>query len=335
MTPAPRLSIGVPVYNGGSLLSEMLKSLVTQTFTDFEIVISDNASTDDTSDIARGFADKDGRVRYYRNETNIGAGPNFNRVFELANSPVYFKWAAHDDLYKPTFLERCVEMLDRDAHVVLAYTMVDVIDETGENLLGKHPFYWRGCMDTYTDEQGRTGWMMGPLHLAEMPDPARRYSEFLNRMVGCFPVFGVIRAEALRHSNLHRSYSGSDRSLLAQLVLQGSFRQVHERLYINRYHRSIGRLVPAEQQRAWMDTASKSSGSPRLEQYLDLLRAPLTAGLTRPEAVRCFGSRHNTSRAVKRGESPGVCCMAGTPWIADTLRAPADTIEVTPASGGW
>jgi glycosyltransferase involved in cell wall biosynthesis len=304
MTTSPRLSIGIPVYNGGSLFAEMLESLVTQTFTDFEIVISDNASTDDTSTIARRFAGRDGRIRYYRNETNIGAAPNFNRVFELANSPVYFKWAAHDDLYKPTFLERCVEVLDREAHVVLAYTMVDVIDETGENLLSKHPFYWRGCVDSYTDEQGRTGWMMGPLHLAETADPSRRYYEFLNKMIACFPMFGVIRAEFLRRSSLHRSYSGSDRSLLAQLVLQGPFRQVPERLYTNRYHRSVGRLVPVEQQQAWMDSARKSSGLPRLEQYLDLLRAPLTARLGRVEAVRCFGvvahhiARREAGRAV-------------------------------------
>ena len=299
ITTAPRVSIGVPVHNGGPLFAEMLQSLVTQTFTDFEIVISDNASTDDTSAIARRFADRDERVRYYRNETDIGAASNFNRVFELANSLIYFKWAAHDDLYKPTFLERCVEVLDREPHVVLAYTMVDVIDETGENLLSKHPFYWRGCLDSYTDEQGRTGWIMGPLHLAETDDVVRRYYEFLNNMIACFPIFGVIRADALRRSSLHRSYSGSDRSLLAELVLKGRFRQVDERLYVNRYHKAAGRLVPEEQQQAWMDSTRKSSGSPRLQQYMDLLGAPLAAGLGIVDTARCFGiaARHITRRA--------------------------------------
>src|SRR6266540_4481315 len=114
MTTSPRLTIGVPVYNGGSLLSEMLQSLVRQTFTDFEMVISDNASTDDTSEIARRFADGDRRVRYHRNDTNIGAAPNFNRVFQLANNRGYFKWAGHDDLYKPTYLERCIDVPDRE-----------------------------------------------------------------------------------------------------------------------------------------------------------------------------------------------------------------------------
>jgi glycosyltransferase involved in cell wall biosynthesis len=314
MTISPRVSIGVPVYNGGSLLSEMLESLVTQTFTDFEIVISDNASTDDTGETARRFADGDRRVRYHRNDTNIGAGPNFNRVFELANNRGYFKWAACDDLYKPTYLERCIEVLDREPDVVLSYTIVDVIDDTGENLLSKHPFYWRGCIESYTDEQERTGWMMGPLHLAETADPARRYYEFLNKMIAAFAMFGVVRTDALRRSSLHRSYPGSDRALLAQLVLQGRFHQVHERLYINRYHKSAGRLVPEEQQQAWMDSTRRSPGSPKLKQYIDLLRAPLTAGLEVLDAARCFGvavhhiTRRNAGRAL-RSVLPGVASV--------------------------
>jgi glycosyltransferase involved in cell wall biosynthesis len=305
MMTTSRVSIGVPVYNGGSLLSEMLESLVTQTFTDFEIVISDNASTDDTSETARRFAERDRRVRYYRNDTNIGAAPNFNRVFELANNPVYFKWAAHDDLYKPTYLERCVEVLDEEPDVVVSYTIVDVIDDTGENLLGKHPFYWYGCLESYIDDHGRTGWMMGPLHLAETADRARRYSEFLNRMIACLPIFGIIRADALRRSSLHRSYYGSDRSLLAQLVLQGRFRQVHEHLYINRYHKSASRLLSEEEQQAWIDTTRRSSRSPRLQQQIDLVCAPLTARLKIMDAARCFGvaglhiTRRNAGRVLR------------------------------------
>jgi hypothetical protein len=175
--------------------------------------------------------------------------------------------------------------------------MVDVIDETGENLLSKHPFYWRGCLDSYNDEQGRTGWIMGPLHLAESDDVVRRYYEFLNNMIACFPIFGVVRADALRRSNLHGSYSGSDRSLLAQLVLNGPFRQVDERLYVNRYHKSIGRLVPEQQHQAWMGSARKSSGPPKLQQYKELLAAPLAAGLEIVDAARCFGvAAHHITR---------------------------------------
>ena len=169
---------------------------------------------------------------------------------------------------------------------------------------------------------------MGPLHLAETDDVATRYYEFLNNMIACFPIFGVVRGEALRQSNLHRSYSGSDRSLLAQLVLNGRFRQVDERLYVNRYHKSVGRLVPEEQQQAWMGSTRKSSGLPKLQQYMDLLGAPLAAGLETVDTVRCFGRRGGTTSPVaRRGGHSGACCAPWPPWIAEASRASADWRE--------
>ena len=293
----PRICIGVPVYNGGSLFPEMIESLLAQSFGDFEIFIADNCSTDNTPEIAQDFVSRDKRVHYHRNETNIGASPNFNKAFELAGKCDYFKWAAHDDLYKPAYLEKCVQALNTQPDVVLAYTIVDVVDETGDNLLSKHPFYKLGCLESYTDEGGRPAWLMGPLHLAEMADPAARYDDFLNRMIACFPIFGLIRAEVLPGTTLHRSYFGSDRSLLAQLVLRGAFFQVDERLYVNRYHKSVGRLVPGNQQQAWIGSGGART-SPLVLQYLDLLRAPFEAGLSAVDSARCFSvaARHIARR---------------------------------------
>ena len=120
MTPIiPRVTIGLPVYNGQNYLVETLESLLAQTYTDFELVISDNASTDRTEAICRQYAAGDARIRYYRNDENIGASANYNRAFELGRGE-YFKWAAHDDLLAPTYLERCVEVLDANPDVVLA-----------------------------------------------------------------------------------------------------------------------------------------------------------------------------------------------------------------------
>jgi glycosyltransferase involved in cell wall biosynthesis len=101
-----RVSIGVPVYNGERYLAEALDSLLAQSFKDFEIVISDNASTDATIEIGRAYQSKDPRVRYFRSEQNRGAAWNFNRAFELSTAPL-FKWAACDDLHEERFLERC------------------------------------------------------------------------------------------------------------------------------------------------------------------------------------------------------------------------------------
>ena len=93
----PRVSIGLPVYNGENYMAAAIDSLLAQTFTDFELIISDNASTDATEQICRDYAHRDGRIRYYREEVNRGAAWNFTHTFELARGE-YFKWHAHDDL---------------------------------------------------------------------------------------------------------------------------------------------------------------------------------------------------------------------------------------------
>src|SRR5262249_32985361 len=116
----PRVSIGLYVYNGARFLEDTLDSLLAQTYTDFELIISDNASTDRTEEICRTYAAKDQRVRYYRSKKNVGVGRNCNRVFELATGD-YFKWATADDLCKPELVARCLELLENDRPVVLAY----------------------------------------------------------------------------------------------------------------------------------------------------------------------------------------------------------------------
>ena len=93
----PRVSIGLPVYNGQEFLEETLHSILNQTFNDFELIICDNASTDRTAEICRSFAKRDRRIRYYRNEINLGAAKNFNGVFFLARGE-YLKWSDNDDL---------------------------------------------------------------------------------------------------------------------------------------------------------------------------------------------------------------------------------------------
>src|SRR5919109_5579420 len=128
-----RVSIGMPVYNGVRFLKEAIESILAQTFEDFELIISDNASIDQTEQICREYAAKDKRIRYYRNEKNLGAARNYNRVFELSTGE-YFKWQAHDDLCDPQFLEKGVAVLARDPSIVLCYSKFLRIDEHGNPL---------------------------------------------------------------------------------------------------------------------------------------------------------------------------------------------------------
>src|SRR5260370_10566620 len=127
---SPRVSIGVPVYNGENFLRETLDSLLAQTFEDFELIISDNGSTDNTPHICREYALRDNRVSYHRCDINRGFSWNNNHVFQLAQGE-YFKWADHDDLCAPEYLERCITVLDARPDVVLCDVIPSNIDETG------------------------------------------------------------------------------------------------------------------------------------------------------------------------------------------------------------
>src|SRR4051812_44240337 len=99
----PLVSIGLPVYNGEKYIAEAIESLLSQDYTNIEIIISDNASTDNTPQICQQYQHKNPRIRYFRNDTNIGASNNFNRTFELSKGE-FFMWAAYDDLRDQTYI---------------------------------------------------------------------------------------------------------------------------------------------------------------------------------------------------------------------------------------
>jgi len=127
---APTLSIGMPVFNGARYLQEAIESLLTQTFVDFELIISDNASTDPTREICLENARRDSRIRYVRQSHNVGGPRNWNFVAEEACGR-YFKWASANDLHDRKFVERCLNLLDEDRQIVLCYADTMLIDEHG------------------------------------------------------------------------------------------------------------------------------------------------------------------------------------------------------------
>ena len=108
----------MPVFNGERYIKSAIDSILGQTYEDFELVISDNASTDNTQNICLDYKAQDSRIRYQRSKENVGAPPNYNRVFLLSKGQ-YFKWAAHDDVMAPTYLEKCMNVLENDSSIVL------------------------------------------------------------------------------------------------------------------------------------------------------------------------------------------------------------------------
>ncbi|MHC4256728.1 MAG: glycosyltransferase family 2 protein, partial [Planctomycetota bacterium] len=117
---SPRVSIGMPVYNGEQFIRKAIETLLAQEFADFELIICDNASDDATREICLEYKRKDSRIRYYRNKENIGAAENFNLAFKLLTGE-FFKWAGHDDSWAPDYLKLCVEALERNPSAILCF----------------------------------------------------------------------------------------------------------------------------------------------------------------------------------------------------------------------
>ncbi len=214
MPSSPMLTVGMPVYNAERFIAQALDSFLGQTFGDFELIISDNASTDRTEEICREYAARDPRIRYLRNEKNMGAGWNFRRVYLLATGK-YYKQAAHDDFLEPTFLEECVAALEADPELVLAHTRTKMVSSAGDLL-------------EYYDSELRF----------DSPDPLVRWHDLLLNDHMCFQIFGVFRLDALRRWPPQGSYVNSDGVLLAQVGLLGRFWESDKPLFISTRHES-------------------------------------------------------------------------------------------------
>ena len=245
-----RLSIGLPVYNGERFLAQALDCLLVQTFQDFEIIISDNASTDRTSDISRDYARADRRVRYIRNPRNLGAIANFNRVFDLSSAPL-FKWAAHDDLYHEDYLESCVRILDENPDVMLAHSNAAFIDENGK------PFPFDSKAGCYIDP--KTGVLQRPDSpaIGDSPIAVERFWQVLAYARWGTLQFGVIRRQILQQTRLEQNFAGSDRPLLAELALLGRFKSSPERLFLKRFHANASWALNQKELKSFLSTDGK------------------------------------------------------------------------------
>lgn len=262
----PKVSIGLPVYNGEDFLAEALDSLLDQTYDDFELIISDNASTDSTAGICTSYSAKDSRIRYLRSDVNLGAAVNYNLVFELATGE-YFKWAAHDDICAPEFIGACVDILDRYPDVVLCYSKSKLIDEEGQ------------FMGVYADD----------LHLVS-PDPKERLQIFFEREGLCHPAFGLVRSDVLARTPLIGNYPRSDRNLIGELALHGKIYEIPDELFVRRLHpeTSTEANVTEYDLATWFDPSKRGSLIfPRWRRTFEYVRAIHNAPLSPKEEIQC------------------------------------------------
>ncbi|MCK5541095.1 MAG: glycosyltransferase family 2 protein [Desulfobacterales bacterium] len=223
------VSVGLPVYNGASFINQAVDSLLAQDYKDFELIISDNASTDRTQEICLEYAEQDKRVRYYRSRDNMGASWNFNHVFELSTGE-YFMWASHDDYWEPSYISACIKAYEFSPDIILAGAFCESFDTQGENA-------------SFIDF-GLTTIGLPP------QDRFIQYKKSLHSGCSINGVFhGIYKSKFLSKAMPMKKVIANDHLILAELSLQGEFKTVEKKLIHKRWgggsesHRNNARTV--------------------------------------------------------------------------------------------
>ena len=255
----PRVSVGMPVFNCERFVAQSIESILGQTYGDFELVISDNASSDHSEEVCRDYARRDARIRYVRQARNLGGPANFRHVFEIGGGE-FQKWTTADDYWDTTFIEKAIRVLDEHPDVVLCYPKTRFVDERG-TLVGD-----------YDDN----------LHLLE-PSPRDRFLRLLETIGLCHADVGVIRRSAMRRTRLMTEERSCDVHFVAELSLYGKFWVLPEPLYYRRLHAdaSSWNLADEASQRRYYDpTGRHGPGMQSWRKYARLsgavLRGPAT-----------------------------------------------------------
>ncbi len=279
----------MPVYNGERYLESAIQSVLDQTFDDFELIIADNASTDRSADICRDLAKRDTRIRYLRNEQNIGAAANYNLLFHEARCE-YFRWSNSDDLLDPTLHEKCYRALEDNPDAVLAAGTTILIDSEGAET------------ERYADD----------LHI-DNERPSTRFREFFDRVGLTNVIYGLMRKGPLGKTELmgDGSIPTADIVFMAHLVLQGKFIVLDEPLFYRRMHEqsSSADRDDMEKQASFWNAGNASLGRAGWKRIRAYRRAVAKTPLPTEESVALYkilvkmlwDNRHKLSAELIRG----------------------------------
>ena len=215
------VTIGIPVYNGELLMKKCIESVLSQTYENFELIISDNASTDSTPDICKEFLKKDNRITFVRQNENMGQNWNFNFPLEKANGE-YFVWLVADAIISPEFIEKNIAVLESQDNAVgciskikIDHTYVDKF-KTEKEVLKKIGLVYRPN-NSYSGE--------GTLPITG------NYVERIRKYLKYFPwemMQAVYRTKPLRESSIHDFFLGWDASLVLSILKHGEIKVVNQ-----------------------------------------------------------------------------------------------------------
>jgi glycosyltransferase involved in cell wall biosynthesis len=266
MSTIPKISVGMPAYNSSATIGNAIESLLEQSFADFELIVSDNASTDSTRDVVEGYGSRDSRIRYVRQPVNIGVNPNYSHVVRCARGE-FFKWSSSSDWCAPRFLERCLKVLQAHDDTVL------VVPRTR---------LFRGSPATSEDY---------PSDIELLDDlPSARLKHLNSHLALNNAMNGLIRMSALARTRLLGPYMSADVVLMGHLALLGKFRLVDERLFYRRMEKATATalqdaatVLAQHYPEAGAHTLFQGS-----KQQVQWVRAALTAPMPLGERLRCL-----------------------------------------------
>ncbi len=289
----PLVSIGMPVYNAERYLRGALDSLLAQDYPNYELIISDNASTDTTEQICRGYADDDPRIRYCRNETNLGGITNHNKLMQMASGK-YFMLAAHDDLRAPTCISECVTALEENPEAVFCCTQTVFIDEEGVVVPGY--------------EQGHPRFGTPGLNRRQ------RVRAFLARPGAWYGYYGLMRTSALRNTHPLQNVMGPDVVFLLEMSILGPIIKLPRPLF---YYR-IFQNKTTESIMLAVDVSNRGPlGRPYTVAFRALLKTVRQAHLSRWEKLGLWF------------EVAFNCCFRN--WIIRRMMGDENLREIAPA----
>jgi hypothetical protein len=257
----PRITIGMPVYNGEPFLPQALDSLLAQDYPHFELILSDNASTDRTEAICREYQSRDQRIRYIRHAENRGSPWNFAFVAREAQGD-YFAWAAHDDLWHPSFLRKCAAALNANPEALLCCTEINFIDAQGAPSI-HYPAYQN------IETLGMS--------------PVERIHALLS-LPGWFAIYGLMRREVLAKISLGLNAYAWDVILLLEILLLGPNVKVPEPLFTFR----VIEPKTAAQYAQIFRSDSAPPATPYAGAAADLLRTIYNSPLSSNEKSQAF-----------------------------------------------
>jgi glycosyltransferase involved in cell wall biosynthesis len=201
------VSIGMPVYNEESYIEQAIISILNQDYNNFELIISDNASTDQTKEICLNYSKKDSRIRYYSQNITTDAATNFNYVASIAKGN-FFMWASGHDTRDSTLISRCIAQFEKSSSIILCYSDANWIDAKGNNI---------GIEQSDIDTIGM--------------DRIKRLKKVFWNLGYAYPIYGLFRKDILDTVLPTQRVLGSDIILLNELSAIGEFARIPEPLF--------------------------------------------------------------------------------------------------------